>query len=156
VKYILLTQGKKTIVDDEDFEWLSQWKWQYRISSNGKYKYQGYAYRNAKCIRMHREIIHAPKGIDVDHINGDTLDNRKDNLRLVNNFQQNQNSAKRRDNTSGCRGVNFFKRLNKWIVRIQVNNKRLFLGYFNNKEDAVKVYIKASKKYFKEYARLDA
>ena len=108
MRHILLTQGKKAIVDDEDFEWLSKWKWQYKTGTNGKYKYPGYASK-WKGARMHRLIINAPKGIDVDHINGNGLDNRKKNLRLVNKFQQNQNSIKRRDNTSGYRGVNFFK-----------------------------------------------
>lgn len=144
MKYILLTRGYKTIVDDEDFERLSKYKWQIN---------HGYAKRGIKCIRMHREIINAPKGIDVDHINGNTLDNRRHNLRLVNDFQQNQNSVKRKDNTSGCRGVNFFKPRKLWIARIQFMKKRIFLGYFHNKKEAINAYKKASKQYFKEFER---
>jgi hypothetical protein len=144
VKYISLTQGKETIVDDDDFGWISRWKWQFN---------RGYAKRDIKCIRMHREIIHATKGMDVDHINGNKLDNRKCNLRLVNDFQQNQNSNKRKDNTSGCRGVNFFKPRGTWIARIQYNGKRIGLGTYHDKADAIKAYNEASNKYFGEYAR---
>jgi hypothetical protein len=144
VKYIPLTQGKKAIVDDGDFEWLSKYKWQVN---------HGYAKRDVRCIRMHREIIHASKGIDVDHINGNTLDNRKRNLRLVNDFQQNQNSAIRKDNISGCRGVNFFKPRGTWSARIQYNGKRIGLGTYHRKSDAMKAYTEASKKYFGVYKR---
>jgi hypothetical protein len=158
MKYILLTQGKRTMVDDEDFEWLSQWKWQYQVNSNGKHKYNGYAKRGINSIRMHREIMERMVGkifsfIDVDHKNGDTLDNQRNNLRLADPFQQNQNSAKRRDNTSGCRGVNFFKPQQKWVARIQFMGKRISLGYFKNVKDAISAYKEASKKYFGEYAR---
>jgi hypothetical protein len=144
VRYIFLTQGEKAIVDDEDYKWLSKYKWQYS---------RGYAKRDARCIRMHRQILHAPKSLEVDHINGNKLDNRRSNLRLVNHFQQNQNSANRKDNTSGCRGVNFFKPIKKWSVRIQFNGKRVFLGYYRNKSNAIKAYSKASKKYHGDYRR---
>lgn len=153
MKYIPLTQGKKAIVDDEDFEWLSKWKWYFQIGNNGKYKYGGYACRTSKCIRMHRVIMKASKEFEVDHINGNRLDNRKNNLRLVNRFQQNQNSIKRRDNTSGCRGVNFFKPRQRWVARIQYMGKRISLGYFKDKIDAINAYKEASKKYFGQYAR---
>jgi len=146
------------MVDDIDYDWISKYHWQYKVGSNGKYKYNGYAKRGIKCIGMHREIMERIVGkifsfIEVDHINGDTLDNRRCNLRLCDKFQQNQNSVKRRDNTSGCRGVNFFKPRQRWVARIQYMNKRTSLGYFKNKEDAICAYKEASKKYFGKYER---
>jgi hypothetical protein len=86
------------IVDDRDFEWLNQYKWVYSESSSYKHnkwhRYQGYAKRTYDLMRMHRLIINAPKGMEVDHINRDTLDNRRSNLRLATRLQNRLNSKK--------------------------------------------------------------
>src|SRR5690242_203106 len=104
MKEIQLTHGQVTIVDDEDFEWLSQWKWYAQLNqSDGKYR----AVRNKRIgprnedrkimIWMHREILGAGNEIKVDHKNHNPLDNRKINLRLATSSQNNMNAAIRKD-----------------------------------------------------------
>ena len=158
MKEIQLTQGKVAIVDDDDFNRLSQWKWCY----DGV----GYAYRrktisknNSISWRMHWEIVDKPRqGMCIDHINGNKLDNRKYNLRIVTQSQNKMNSVKHIDNTSGHKGVTYLKcgqRKKRWLVQIMVNGKRISIGYFLNKEDAAKAYNDAAKKYFGEFAKLN-
>ena len=115
MKKITLTQGKEAIVDDDDYEMLMEYKWcaQKRITgifyvarstpkdSSGKQKI---------LLLMHREITNAPKGMEVDHINGNPLDNRKENLRICTNQQNAMNRGKRSDNTSGYKGVSYKKK----------------------------------------------
>ena len=99
-KRILLTKNKVAIVDDEDYEWLNQWKW--------KYHKDNYGYRTVKynkSIFMHRIINKTPDGLFTDHINREGLDNRKCNLRTVTRNQNIFNSKPRKNNTSGYKGV---------------------------------------------------
>lgn len=140
MKYIPLSQNKYAIVDDEDFEYLSQWKW-----SLNSY---GYARRTTsiklgkrKEISLHREIIKAKKGELVDHINFNKLDNRKSNLRIVNASFSALHQEKSINNISGQTGVDFVKDRNKWRARISINKGRLTLGYFDTKEKATQVYL---------------
>lgn len=138
-----LTKGKVAIVDDADFEWLSQWKWTYNPI--------GYAYRRKligdkkTCIYLHRFILDAPKDKDVDHINGDPLDNRRNNIRLCTTGQNLANRGKMSTNSSGYRGVIRVK--NKWVAQIggRVNGKRVnkFLGAFDDVIDAAKAHERA-------------
>jgi len=90
----------------------------------------------------------------VDHIGGleTRNDNRKYNLRIVNNSKNQMNTKLRRDNSSGVKGVNWCNTNNTWIARIQVNGSRIYLGEFKNFEDAVKTRKEAEKKFFGEYS----
>jgi hypothetical protein len=85
---------------------------------------------------MHRELLSAPAGLEVDHINGDKLDNRRANLRLATIGQNRQNAARRKDNTSGVKGVSWKRGENKWRARIVVDGKERHLGLFDRLEDA--------------------
>lgn len=91
-------------------------------------------------------------GKNYDHINRNPLDNRKSNLRPCNLYQNAMNSSIMSNNTSGITGVNWNKSEQKWVARIQYYNKRILLGYFNNKDDAIKARLEAEAKYFKEFA----
>jgi hypothetical protein len=153
---IKLTQNKFALVDSEDYEYLNQWKW---------HIYMGYARRREwipetkgyRTVSMHRLIVGTPDGGFTDHINGNTLDNRKSNLRIVNSSQNARNRGLSRINTSGYKGVVFRQRgkWNYWEAKIGVNNKRLFLGCFHNPIEAARMYNKAAIKYFGEYARVN-
>jgi hypothetical protein len=154
VKEIIISDGTTVIVDDDDFDRLSQWKW----SAHG----EGYAMRGEhignrkyKYFTMHREIIGAKKGEIVDHINGNKLDNRKENLRIANR-SQNATNSKHRKNESGYRGVCMDKRRWLWKAEIRVGEgKRSFLGYYDNKLEAARAYNEAAIKYHGEFAKLN-
>lgn len=126
------------MVDDEDYELLSQYKWQYHF---------GYAKTGIKTIRMHRMILNAQPGQEVDHINRNKLDNRRINLRICNRFINNQNIGMRKDNTSGLKGLSFHKSSSRWVSRIQLNGKRFFVGSFKSKGEAIMAHSKAVREY---------
>jgi hypothetical protein len=146
-KSIPLSQGKFALVDDEDFEYLNQWKW---------HCHHGYAERSDHGftpVRMHREIIHTPTGWYTDHVNGNPLDNRKINLRACTASENQHNSKLNKDNTSGYKGVYFNNKQNKWYAKIRVNGKLSHLGYFNNPIDAAHAYDIAAVRLFGRFAK---
>ena len=107
-------------------------------------------------LKLHHFIMGKPqKGLVVDHINHNGLDNRKDNLRFVTKAQNGQNSRSHRDSASAYKGVSWFTRANKWGARIKDKNKRIFLGYFTCEHDAALAYNKKAKELFGEYALLN-
>jgi len=131
---------KMTKVDCHLFELLSKYKWY----DNGQ-EYVFANKKNGKKIYMHRFILNAPKNKEVDHINGDPLDNRIYNLRLVNRSQNMMNRA-------GTTGVWYSKQKKKWVAEIIVKGIKKHLGLFKDKQDAVAVRNNAEKVYFEEYA----
>ena len=96
---------------------------------------------------MHRLIAGTPSGLDTDHINRDKLDNRGANLRAVDRHTNQLNRPLQRNNTSGHVGVTWYKKRNNWIVQIKRYNKRHFVGYFNNLQDAIIARKKAEREY---------
>ena len=98
--------------------------------------------------------MNPPLGMQVDHINGDRLDNRRENLRIVTNWQNQMNRGMTINNSSGYKGVRL-RRSGKWEAQIRVNKKAIFLGRFYDKLDAAHAYDDAAKKYFGEFARLN-
>lgn len=136
MKYIQLTKGKQAIVDDEDFEYLSQWKWHYSEP--------GYAlhWDKRKKVYMHRLVNKTSIGLQTDHINKNKLDNRKFNLRSVTHQGNSINRPLIKSNRSGYTGVSWDKSVKKWASYIYRNYKKRHLGYFINKEDAVIAYLK--------------
>ena len=147
------------IVDDEDFEYLNQWKW----CANQSRKSSGfYALKKSpkvkgkwKTVYMHRVIINAEKGFDVDHINHNGLDNRKANLRQCTNRQNQHNAKLRKNNTSGYKGVNYHKTRDNFRAYIQTNGKQKHLGSFTTAIEAAKAYDKHALKYFGEFANIN-
>lgn len=87
----------------------------------------------------------------VDHINRNSLDNRKNNLRECTQADNCINKSIRSDSSSGVTGVTWYKKYNKWLARITVNKKRILLGYFDDKEEAIRARENAEKKYFGEF-----
>lgn len=156
MKQIPLTQGQFAIVDDADYDWLNQWKWYARYS---KYTKTYYARRrfDGNIILMHRQIL----GLGFrdkrqgDHKNHNTLDNRRNNIRVC-TCQENQRNRKPRLNTtSGYKGVSWYSRIKKWQAHIQADGKREHLGYFKKEKDAALAYNKAARNLFGEFVWLN-
>lgn len=144
MKIIPITKGYSVTVDDEDFEFLSQWKWHAFPGASGKV----YAARNSlpnfegkrTHIFMHRVIANTPSDMDTDHRDGDGLNNRRKNLRTATRAQNMWNRAPNKCGTSRHKGVSWHKQHGKWIANIQVNKKRHFIGLFRDEDEAAKAY----------------
>jgi hypothetical protein len=155
MKRIPLSQGKFALVDDDDFEWLNQWKW--RLDLKG-----GYAVRNVRMgkriprIYMHKLILNPPKGLFTDHINHDKLDNRRSNLRMCTTSQNGANRLKQtKVSSSKFKGVTWHKRDGVWQVMLRKNGRAIFIGYFGNEEEAAMKYNEFAIKEFGEFAKLN-
>ncbi len=159
MKLIPLTQGQSAKVDDDNFEWLNQWKWQATKEKDRPVFYAVRTQNNRpghETIRMHRLVLGVTDmRIKCDHRNGDTLDNQRGNLRRATTPQNAFNSLKSRRNTSGFRGVSFHKRSNKWQALIQINGTRKFLGHFDSAREAGDAYRTAAKEYHGEFLHHD-
>lgn len=138
---IPLTQDKFTIVDDEDYERISQQPWHY---SNGYAKrslYLGGGRGNPirKNLWLHKFIMNAPDNMEVDHINGDTLDNRKANLKICTHLENMQNYHKPKTNTSGYKNVYWQPQVKKWQVKAIRNKINKSYGLYDSLDEAAKV-----------------
>jgi hypothetical protein len=153
MKYIKLTQGKHTIVDDEDFEFLNQRKWHYDTRYATRTQWNKETKKETK-IYMHRLIL--PDVKEVDHINGNKLDNRKENLRACNRKQNSRNqSTQKRKKSSKYKGVIFDKSRSKWRVELKKNQIRYYVGRFLTEKEAGLAYNEKAKELFGEFARLN-
>ena len=156
MKEILLTNGGKAIVDEEDYLALNKFKWHGNEGITGrvyaKRKTKLSDNRPEKIIYMHRQILCFPDRYVIDHINGDSLDNRRSNLRLCTHSENIRNSKNSRQiHSGGYRGVSYYKRLNKWRVKV----KQLTVGYFESKELAALAYNEKAREIYGEYAVLN-
>lgn len=156
MKRIPLTQNQFAIVDDRDFEKLSKFRWNACRDGNTFYarRLKG-KYPKRTNVHMHREIMRCPKGKGIDHINGNGLDNRRENLRVSTSLGNARNHKVRKDNPSGFTGVSFFGKLKKWKAYIHTNKKQIHLGYFDTARDAAIAYDQAAGKIFGRFARLN-
>ena len=156
MKEIKLTQSKFALVDDEDFERVSKFKWYaMRTETSSYYARTNY---NHKRIGMHQLIMNTiEKGrhVQVDHINNDTLDNRKLNLRICSAAQNMRNMKVHKDNKCGYKGVYYEKTKNKYISRICFNKKKYHIGEFNTSIEAAKAYNAKAIELHGEFARLN-
>lgn len=149
---IKLSKNKSCIVDPEDFEILNKFPWHLTAS--------GYAHRwgrknEEKTIYIHRILLNCPKNMFVDHINRNTLDNRKINLRIVTQRQNVVNTSKRLFTTSIYKGVYWNKQAKKWRSQIQKNKNTALIGYFDNERHAAMAYDIWAKELFGQYASLN-
>lgn len=157
MKRIPLTQGKFALVDDEDYEFLNQWKW-YANTSGGNIcasRANPLGSRFAP-LAMHRVIMNPGSKLLVDHKNHNTLDNRKSNLRVCNHIQNSANRLKQKPkSTSKYKGVHLRAENGNFIARISINKKRIYLGDFKTQKEAAKAYDLAAKENFGEFACLN-
>jgi hypothetical protein len=153
MKEIQLTKGKVALVDDEDYEWLNQWKWCFH--------HAGYAVRTSidkkkrTMILMHRLIIGTPQHMETDHINNNRLDNRKCNLRVCTASQNQANRPAPINNKCKNKGVYWYGARNKWCAHIWYDNRTHCIGRFNTIEEAINAYNKKSKEIFGVFAYID-
>lgn len=146
---IKLTQGKYALIDHEDFELVSRFKWYFSSL--------GYVSRSGckKHFTLHQLIMKTKKGEYVDHVNRNKLDNRKENLRIVTNQQNSFNRIKSKNNKTGYKGVTYNKNANKFMSYINLNYKQIYLGLFNDKKEAAQSYNIAAIKYHGKFARIN-
>lgn len=153
MKEIQLTQEKVALVDDDDYKWLSGWKW-YAQCSRGE---RWYVVRNLNPgrILMHRLILNPPLGYECDHIDGNGFNNQRGNLRVCTTAQNQYNQIPQNGVSSKYKGVSRHKPARKWRVKIRLNGKQIHLGVFHSEIDAAKAYNQAAIKYFGDFARLN-
>lgn len=154
MKEIPLTRGLVALVDDEDYDSLSPHKWYAFKHSEHCTVYAGRKLTaEGNILRMHRIILSAPSGLDVDHVNGDGLDNRRCNLRIATRSQNCHNRGAGRNNKSGYKGVCWHTQAGRWVAQIGIGGKRKHLGLFASPEEAYAVYCAAAKELHGEFAR---
>ncbi len=163
MRYIPLTQGKFTLIDDSDLEKVLRYKWYYcLVGQNRDQECVAWRGKNKKTNRqqtiiMSRYIMDAPKGMVVDHKSGDQLDNRRGNLRICTSRQNafNQRLHRTKIRTSKYKGVSLYSRTGKWTAQLTLNYKVIYLGCFDDEKKAALAYDNAALKYFGEFARLN-
>lgn len=149
MKEIPLTKGKVALVDDEDYDWLSQWNWHYM--SNGYAARSVRHGKNKTFILMHRQIAETPDGLQTDHINGEKLDNRRGNLRVCTASENRWNMKLGSRNKTGYKGV--YKRLRRYVVMIAGDNGNRYIGTFATPEEAALAYDEAAREKFGKFAK---
>ena len=147
MRTISLTQNKVALVDDADYEWLSQRKWWANQHHSTFYAAQG-------AELMHRAILGLQPGDkrQCDHRDGNGLNNQRSNLRICTQTQNIRSQRKRKNTTSRYKGIYWHCRDCKWCSRIRVNNNLIWLGYFNSEIEAAKVYDAAAIEHHGEFA----
>lgn len=156
MREIILTQGKVALVDDEDYEFISQWKWHYDGTHGGyaiRTQRQG---KRSLHFKMHRVIMGVTDPqILVDHRDVDGLNNQRSNLRVCSHRQNNCNKVKSKNRSSRYKGVSFYKKYGTWEAGICVNYKNIYLGRFETEEEAALAYNRKAVELHGEFALLN-
>ena len=157
MKEIKITKGYVTQVSDEDYDELKKYKWFADVRPCTVYarRTKSINEENQKKIFIHRQILKVKLGEYTDHIDGNGLNNTRENLRIVTSCQNNRNRKKIPGRSSKYKGVSFEKDRNKWRSIIINNYQKIDLGRFDNEVDAAKAYNKAAIELFGEFARLN-
>lgn len=168
-----LTKGYVTVVDDDDYDKIANYVWplkyrhqpdplKWQVSDAGKPRPYAVKRRGPTTLRLHRFIFELngmkiPEGYEVDHINHNTLDNRKSNLRLVTRGENNANMRKRKDNTTGYKGVFYLtgKRKKRYWAFINKDGRRYGLGTYATAVEAARAYNQKSIELFGDNAYLN-
>lgn len=153
--YVTLTQGYVAVIDAEDAPQVGKWNW-YAWKTDRRV----YAIRTCRSggkqrtVLLHRSIMGETDGLEVDHLDGDGLNNRRGNLRLATKSQNQMNARKRKTSAAKFKGVTFEGRRQKWVTRICKNGAITHLGYFKCQTAAAVAYAKASRELHGEFGRV--
>jgi len=160
IRYIPLTRGLYAIVDAEDYEKLSKYKWHARVDEGRRtvYAARNVSYhkngrRHNRAILMHREIMNPPEGMVVDHINGNGINNRRCNMRVCTQFENTHNNRPRKDGKSRFIGVDPHR--DKWRARVCYKGRKHHVGLFDDQVEAAKARDRKALELFGEFARLN-
>jgi len=153
IRYIPLTRGLFAIVDAEDYEWLSRYKWSVQPSANHGTYYAKRGYRG-RLVLMHREIMKPPRGMFVDHMNGNGLDNRRCNLRICTPEQNSCNRSKQRNARHKFIGVHPCGQ-DTYVAIVDHNGKRYREGPFDDEVEAARARDRLALQLHGPYARLN-
>lgn len=156
-----LADGRFAIVDSDDAAYVGQWNWCVTAGGGGDWPYatrsvqvgHGRSHRRRITVRLHRDLMGAADGTEVDHINGNTLDNRRSNLRMATSSQNKWNTRLRRDNRTGYRGVRKRSDCERWAAEIAYKGRRTYLGSFPTPEAANAAYSAAADRLYGEFRR---
>jgi hypothetical protein len=149
IRYIPLTKRQVAIVDAADYEWLSQYRW---FAKGGPDKYYAGRTEKGRSIMMHREIMKPPPGMVVDHINGNSLDNRRRNMRNC-TPQQNTHNRRFTGNASGFAGV--YPQGKRWRAVLHENGQVVYCALFDDKVEAAKARDRQARQRFGPFACLN-
>lgn len=157
MREIKLTRGKVALVDDEDYEYLNGFKW--HVTSSRNYAYAGCYIksggRERTLILMHRFILCPPTSMIIDHINHNTLDNRKENLRICSKSQNGMNRMKQKNGRSPYKGVSWHSMGGKWTAQIAIDKKVVYIGLYNSEKEAALAYNNKATELYGEFAQLN-
>jgi hypothetical protein len=156
VAYVPLTQGYTAIIDAADVPLIDGRNWCVAVAPHTVYAFRSdYSGGKKLNVCMHRVIMREPDGFEVDHEDGDGLNNRQYNLRVATHAQNMCNRRVNINNKSGLKGVSWRKESGKWVASISLNSKDKYLGLFDSPEEAHAAYCRASDKYHGEFGRTE-
>ena len=138
---------KFMLVDDDDYNEMVKYKWNF--CTNGHSSWVQRTLADNSTIKAHRSILKVPKGLVVDHINHNTLDNRKSNLRICTDAQNKMNCKMYINQKVGFKGV--YKHNNGYVAQISMKGKKHYIGFYSTKEEAAKAYDKKAIERSKEF-----
>lgn len=157
-KIILLTRGKVTLVDEQDYESLSKFTWHCTNNGYAARRLRDWEDTENSLVLMHRVILKVPIGKYADHIDMNTLNNRRSNLRICTNSQNMFNSLHKKPNIVGFKGITIdtrpFRKQLTYRVQIYINGKNTTVGYFTDLKLAKQAYLETAKKHHGEFARV--
>ena len=153
MKEIKLTKGKVALVDDQDYEMINRSTW--CVMAAGNNYYARTTTREPKTVLMHYLLLPRTPGFETDHIDGNGLNNQRENLRYSTDSQNQMNQKPQLGTSSKYKGVSWNKRRRKWQAQIKLNYRGIYLGYFKEEKDAALTYNLAALEYFGEFAHLN-
>jgi len=156
MKILKLNQGKEVLIDDEDFDRVNLYRWSVQKRKNGFRAMRKPKPGEDQNIYLHRYILNVPRGLEIDHINHNQLDNRRSNLRIVSHRQNLQSRRGNLKKSIKFKGVSFNRRyLRPFISQITFENRNVYLGCYQNAIEAAKAYDSKAREFFGEFAYLN-